>query len=151
VTEVPTASADAVMALVHQGNSRRRTEGTAANPVSSRSHAVLQVRLRVGRTKELERLGAPTVNVAHLHKTLLRWRRRKQRSRRYNGPRLCTSPTAHNRPKRALVRHGFNAPRVNQLVGGHNIPERGKGGFLVVRCALQRTFVGPGGLRALLR
>jgi hypothetical protein len=32
------------MALVHAGNARRRTEGTAANPVSSRSHAVLQVR-----------------------------------------------------------------------------------------------------------
>jgi kinesin family protein 18/19 len=31
------------MDLVHQGNSIRRTEGTAANPVSSRSHAVLQV------------------------------------------------------------------------------------------------------------
>lgn len=31
------------MQLVHTGNSRRRTEGTAANPVSSRSHAVLQV------------------------------------------------------------------------------------------------------------
>jgi len=45
VTEVPTKSADQVMALVHAGNGRRRTEGTAANPVSSRSHAVLQVLL----------------------------------------------------------------------------------------------------------
>ncbi len=43
VKEVQTNTPDAVMALVAKGNSRRRTEGTAANPVSSRSHAVLQV------------------------------------------------------------------------------------------------------------
>ena len=43
VKEVQTNTPDAVMALVAKGNSSRRTEGTAANPVSSRSHAVLQV------------------------------------------------------------------------------------------------------------
>ena len=43
VKEVRTNTTAAVMQLVAKGNSRRRTEGTAANPVSSRSHAVLQV------------------------------------------------------------------------------------------------------------
>jgi len=48
VTYVACVSPDEVMALVHEGNGRRRTEGTAANPVSSRSHAVLQVLVEQG-------------------------------------------------------------------------------------------------------
>lgn len=43
VTEVPATSAAEVMNLVREGNGRRTEEKTAANPVSSRSHAVLQI------------------------------------------------------------------------------------------------------------
>lgn len=41
--EVPVANASDVLRLIEEGSSRRTTEGTAANAVSSRSHAVLQV------------------------------------------------------------------------------------------------------------
>ena len=41
--QVRTHNAEEVMVLVAKGNEMRKTEGTAANPVSSRSHAVLQV------------------------------------------------------------------------------------------------------------
>mmetsp|Transcript_32712 Transcript_32712/g.86435 ORF Transcript_32712/g.86435 Transcript_32712/m.86435 type:complete len:467 (-) Transcript_32712:134-1534(-) len=43
VRQVRTHNAEEVMVLVAKGNEMRKTEGTAANPVSSRSHAVLQV------------------------------------------------------------------------------------------------------------
>lgn len=43
VTEIETKSGAAVMELLHQGNARRSQASTAANEVSSRSHAVLQV------------------------------------------------------------------------------------------------------------
>ena len=43
VTEVEAKSGNAVMELLHQGNARRSQASTAANEVSSRSHAVLQV------------------------------------------------------------------------------------------------------------
>lgn len=43
VHEVPFTSAEKVMELVREGNSRRTEECTAANPVSSRSHAILQL------------------------------------------------------------------------------------------------------------
>merc|ERR1740121_980138 len=43
VCEVQATSPAEVMQLVQQGNARRTEEKTAANPVSSRSHAVLQI------------------------------------------------------------------------------------------------------------
>ena len=43
ITEVEASSAEEVMELLHRGNSRRSQHPTAANEVSSRSHAVLQV------------------------------------------------------------------------------------------------------------
>mmetsp|Transcript_38149 Transcript_38149/g.89478 ORF Transcript_38149/g.89478 Transcript_38149/m.89478 type:complete len:763 (-) Transcript_38149:152-2440(-) len=43
--EVSASTADDVMKLVLEGNSRRTEETTAANPVSSRSHAVLQLHI----------------------------------------------------------------------------------------------------------
>jgi hypothetical protein len=43
VTEVEAHSGEEVMELLHQGNARRSQAATAANEVSSRSHAVLQV------------------------------------------------------------------------------------------------------------
>ena len=43
LTEINTVSADEVLAKLHEGSKRRSQEPTDANPVSSRSHAVLQV------------------------------------------------------------------------------------------------------------
>ncbi len=43
ITEVEAKSASEIMQLLHQGNSKRSQAATAANEVSSRSHAVLQV------------------------------------------------------------------------------------------------------------
>ena len=43
ITEVEASSAEEIMELLHRGNSRRSQHPTAANEVSSRSHAVLQV------------------------------------------------------------------------------------------------------------
>ena len=43
ITEVETNSSREIMDLLQQGNSRRAQHATAANEVSSRSHAVLQV------------------------------------------------------------------------------------------------------------
>ena len=43
--EIPVATASDVLRLIEEGATRRTTEGTAANAVSSRSHAVLQVRV----------------------------------------------------------------------------------------------------------
>gem|GEM_PF-1941392 len=43
LSEVEANSAEDIMALLRKGNSRRTTEGTAANQASSRSHAVLQI------------------------------------------------------------------------------------------------------------
>ena len=43
ITEVETASSREIMDLLQQGNARRSQQATAANEVSSRSHAVLQV------------------------------------------------------------------------------------------------------------
>ncbi|NWS61279.1 KIF19 protein, partial [Chunga burmeisteri] len=46
ITEVSAISADEVMQLLARGNRQRTQEPTAANPTSSRSHAVLQVTVR---------------------------------------------------------------------------------------------------------
>lgn len=43
ITEIETTSSVEVMHLLHQGNEKRSQAATAANEVSSRSHAVLQV------------------------------------------------------------------------------------------------------------
>lgn len=43
ITEIEACSGKEIMQLLHQGNSRRSQAPTAANEVSSRSHAVLQV------------------------------------------------------------------------------------------------------------
>ena len=43
ITEVEAKSATEIMQLLHQGNAKRSQAATAANEVSSRSHAVLQV------------------------------------------------------------------------------------------------------------
>jgi kinesin family protein 18/19 len=43
ITEIETCSGQEIMQLLHQGNSKRSQAATAANEVSSRSHAVLQV------------------------------------------------------------------------------------------------------------
>lgn len=43
ITEVEAKSSVEIMQLLHQGNARRSQAATAANEVSSRSHAVLQV------------------------------------------------------------------------------------------------------------
>ena len=43
IHEIEASSASHVMSLLHRGNKRRTQEATAANAVSSRSHAVLQV------------------------------------------------------------------------------------------------------------
>jgi hypothetical protein len=43
ITEVEASSGDEIMSLLHQGNAKRSQAATAANEVSSRSHAVLQV------------------------------------------------------------------------------------------------------------
>ena len=43
ITEVEAKSSNEIMKLLHRGNSRRSQAATAANEVSSRSHAVLQV------------------------------------------------------------------------------------------------------------
>jgi kinesin family protein 18/19 len=43
ITEVEASSGDEIMNLLHQGNAKRSQAATAANEVSSRSHAVLQV------------------------------------------------------------------------------------------------------------
>ena len=45
ISEVSTSSTDEVMRLLQKGNKRRTQEPTAANAESSRSHAVLQVRV----------------------------------------------------------------------------------------------------------
>eukprot|EP00512_Aurantiochytrium_limacinum_P014078 CAMPEP_0171578656 /NCGR_PEP_ID=MMETSP0961-20121227/7983_1 /TAXON_ID=87120 /ORGANISM="Aurantiochytrium limacinum, Strain ATCCMYA-1381" /LENGTH=756 /DNA_ID=CAMNT_0012135005 /DNA_START=918 /DNA_END=3188 /DNA_ORIENTATION=- len=45
LTEVEVTSTEQVLELLESGNKRRRMESTAANQVSSRSHAVLQVRI----------------------------------------------------------------------------------------------------------
>ena len=47
LTEVEPRDAVAIHAAVEQGNKRRRTEMTNANQTSSRSHAVLQINVRV--------------------------------------------------------------------------------------------------------
>jgi len=44
LTRACTSSTQEVMAALHAGNARRTTEPTRANAVSSRSHAILQVR-----------------------------------------------------------------------------------------------------------
>lgn len=51
LTEVPVKSKDQILRLLSEGNKRRRMESTAANQVSSRSHAVMQI--SVNKTKEL--------------------------------------------------------------------------------------------------
>lgn len=43
ITEIEAVSGQEIMSLLHQGNSKRSQAATAANEVSSRSHAVLQV------------------------------------------------------------------------------------------------------------
>jgi hypothetical protein len=43
ITEIETTSGQEIMGLLHQGNAKRSQAATAANEVSSRSHAVLQV------------------------------------------------------------------------------------------------------------
>ena len=43
ITEVEAGSSEEIMSLLHQGNAKRSQAATAANEVSSRSHAVLQV------------------------------------------------------------------------------------------------------------
>ena len=43
ITEVEVSNSRAIMELLHQGNARRTQQPTAANEVSSRSHACLQV------------------------------------------------------------------------------------------------------------
>lgn len=43
ITEIETTSSQEIMQLLHQGNAKRSQAATAANEVSSRSHAVLQV------------------------------------------------------------------------------------------------------------
>jgi kinesin family protein 18/19 len=43
ITEVETLSSQEIMSLLHRGNEKRSQAATAANEVSSRSHAVLQV------------------------------------------------------------------------------------------------------------
>ena len=43
ITEIETTSSQEIMRLLHQGNAKRSQAATAANEVSSRSHAVLQV------------------------------------------------------------------------------------------------------------
>jgi kinesin family protein 18/19 len=43
ITEIETTSGQEIMQLLHQGNAKRSQAATAANEVSSRSHAVLQV------------------------------------------------------------------------------------------------------------
>ena len=43
ITEIEASSAEEVMDLLQRGNARRSQHPTAANEVSSRSHAVLQV------------------------------------------------------------------------------------------------------------
>ena len=43
ITEIETTSSQEIMSLLHQGNAKRSQAATAANEVSSRSHAVLQV------------------------------------------------------------------------------------------------------------
>lgn len=45
VREVKTSSAEEVVRLLHQGNKHRRTESTRCNRTSSRSHALLQIRV----------------------------------------------------------------------------------------------------------
>ena len=45
LTEAPCSKADEVLSLLSQGNAKRTTEATGANDSSSRSHAVLQVKL----------------------------------------------------------------------------------------------------------
>jgi len=61
ITELKATSADDVMAHLHAGNNYRTTEPTAANKVSSRSHAVLQViveqRDKTGDTEQKVRVG----------------------------------------------------------------------------------------------
>uniref|UniRef100_A0A8C8BF34 Kinesin-like protein n=1 Tax=Otus sunia TaxID=257818 RepID=A0A8C8BF34_9STRI len=46
ITQIPATSAHEVMQLLARGNRQRTQEPTAANPTSSRSHAVLQVTVR---------------------------------------------------------------------------------------------------------
>ena len=46
LTEVPVTDLSNVLELLEEGNTRRKMEPTAANQVSSRSHAVLQVNIR---------------------------------------------------------------------------------------------------------
>ena len=43
ITEIETKSSQEIMNLLHRGNEKRSQQATAANEVSSRSHAVLQV------------------------------------------------------------------------------------------------------------
>jgi uncharacterized membrane protein YgcG len=43
ITEIEATSSQEIMSLLHQGNAKRSQAATAANEVSSRSHAVLQV------------------------------------------------------------------------------------------------------------
>ena len=46
ITEIEATSGQEIMQLLQQGNARRSQAATAANEVSSRSHAVLQVVVR---------------------------------------------------------------------------------------------------------
>lgn len=47
ITEIEATSGQEIMQLLQQGNARRSQAATAANEVSSRSHAVLQVVVRL--------------------------------------------------------------------------------------------------------
>eukprot|EP00042_Codosiga_hollandica_P058039 m.870658 g.870658 ORF g.870658 m.870658 type:complete len:817 (-) comp59755_c0_seq14:123-2573(-) len=54
LTEVVVAQNDALMEIISQGNATRSTGATGANADSSRSHAILQIRIRVTKATYLD-------------------------------------------------------------------------------------------------
>jgi kinesin family protein 18/19 len=65
LTEREVGSVEATLRLVCEGNARRRTEATAANAASSRSHAILQIQLVFAAQQQRQVLGAVDPNLGH--------------------------------------------------------------------------------------
>ena len=80
VKEVKAASADEVVKLLHQGNKFRRTESTRCNQTSSRSHALLQIRIARREGPKVVKGKLSLVDLAGSERTLATEKKRSCRS-----------------------------------------------------------------------